>query len=55
MGQNGLVKNQLCQTHYYSVANARKQMEVLANLIIENDYLADDIFVALNMRVMKVF
>lgn len=47
-GAKWLGENQLCQTHYYSVANARKQMEVLANLIIENDYLADDIFVALN-------
>lgn len=36
------------QKHYYSVANTRKQMEVIANLIIENDYLADDIFIALN-------
>lgn len=34
--------------HYYSVANTRKQMEVIANLIIENDYSADDIFIALN-------
>ena len=47
-GAKWLGENQLCQTHYYSVANARKQMEVLANLIIENDYLADDIFIALN-------
>lgn len=47
-GAKWLGENQLCQTHYYSVANARKQMEILANLIIENDYLADDIFVALN-------
>lgn len=47
-GAKWLGESQLCQTHYYSVANARKQMEVLANLIIENDYLADDIFVALN-------
>lgn len=47
-GAKWLGENQLCQTHYYSVDNARKQMEVLANLIIENDYLADDIFVALN-------
>ena len=47
-GAKWLGENQLCQTHYYSVANARKQMEVLAHLIIENDYLADDIFVALN-------
>ena len=47
-GAKWLGENQLCQTHYYSVANARKQMEVLANLIIESDYLADDIFVALN-------
>ena len=47
-GAKWLGENQLCQTHYYSVANTRKQMEVLAHLIIENDYLADDIFVALN-------
>lgn len=47
-GAKWLGENQLCQTHYYSVANTRKQMEVLANLIIENDYLADDIFIALN-------
>ena len=47
-GAKWLGENQLCQTHYYSVANTRKQMEVLAHLIIENDYLADDIFIALN-------
>lgn len=47
-GAKWLGENQLCQTHYYSVANTRKQMEVIANLIIENDYLADDIFIALN-------
>lgn len=47
-GAKWLGENQLCQTHYYSVANTRKQMEVLTHLIIENDYLADDIFIALN-------
>lgn len=47
-GAKWLGENQLCQTHYYSVANTRKQMEVLAHLIIENDYLTDDIFIALN-------
>jgi len=33
-GAKWLGENQLCQTHYYSVANARKQMEVLAHMII---------------------
>jgi ATP-dependent helicase/DNAse subunit B len=47
-GAKWLGDKQLLTTHYYSVANARKQMEVIANLIIENDYSADDIFIALN-------
>ena len=47
-GAKWLGEKQLLNTHYYSVANARKQMEVIANLIIENNYAADDIFIALN-------
>lgn len=47
-GAKWLGEKQLLNTHYYSVANARKQMEVIANLIIENNYTADDIFIALN-------
>lgn len=47
-GAKWLGEKQLLNMHYYSVANARKQMEVIANLIIENNYTADDIFIALN-------
>lgn len=47
-GAKWLGEKQLFQTHYISVANTRKQMEVIAKIILENEYLAEDIFIACN-------
>lgn len=47
-GAKWLGENSLEETHYYSVANTRKQMEVIAKAIIDQNYDADDIFIALN-------
>ena len=48
LGAKWLGENNLKETHYYTCANSRKQMEVIAQTIIDQNYSANDIFIALN-------
>lgn len=47
-GAQWLGDSQMESKNYYSCTNTRKQMEVIANTIIENHYLAENCFVAVN-------
>ncbi len=47
-GAKWLGEKQLESKHYFSCINTRKQMEIIANQIIENGYKAEDCFVAIN-------
>lgn len=47
-GARWLGATQIKSKNYFSCINTRKQMEIIANKIIENGYKAEDCFVAIN-------
>ncbi len=47
-GAKWLGESQIESKNYYSCTNTRKQMEIIANTIVDNSYHAEDCFVAIN-------